>query len=92
MMNEKDILDHLNEMREKLKKNALSEHAWANLNGYVAALEYILGFESLNDVNSEAERIKKILPKDPMAIIKRASERLRKELGEEVEDGISESK
>ena len=92
MMNEKDILDHLNEMKEKLEKNSLSEHAWANLNGYVAALEYILGYESLIDVNSEAERIKKILPKDPMAIIKRASERLRRELDEEVKDDISESK
>ena len=41
-------------------------------------------------VTSEAERIKKLIPKDPMAIIRRASERLRKELGEEVEDDVSE--
>ena len=90
MMNEKEVKEQLKVMKDKFEKNSLSELDWANLNGYIAALENVLGFNSKKDVISEAERIEKILPKDPMAIIKRASERLRRELGEEVEDGISE--
>ena len=90
MMEEQEIISHLEEMRKKIKENSLSETAWANLSGYIAALEYITMKKVEVIVTSEAERIKKLIPKDPMAIIRRASERLRKELGEEVEDDVSE--
>jgi len=49
----------------------------------------LIAKEEERDVNSDSDRINKLLPKDPMAIIKRASERLRNELGEDGDDGES---
>ena len=53
-----------------------------------------LAKEEEKDVDSESERINKLIPKDPMSIIKKAGERLRKEMSnlEGDDDGESESK